>query len=415
MTQPATHATTTTSAPPRGNSYVGVSDQTRAKRLRANARHELDRIVKAAAAGKHDKAKNLQRRYLRSYAAMFVAAEEINKRRKRGRPLTLGQLLELAERLSAWHGTSEAIRVTARPKRNSEFRYTCAFGTENRTLQVLVRTALEAGASYDDAQFSVKGRGGPVAATQAINDAIATGLYKFAIKFDVRNCYPSLTAVGITSHLPVPRRVANAVVMVGNNNMTISYPDDTGGRVSALTGGPTGIWQGSLASSAIAHMVLKELLRHVPATAFKAMWVDDLIVLARNRAEAIAIRNALHAAALRLPTGPLRLTDGSVRRLCDGIEFLGRQFQRKKGKTTTEPSAKSKNKFTAKAREILSRPPSLEREQAYRSLARGFEAQHRIWPEAVEFTMVRRIVVEAHMRPNFKKWPKSYSCSCFMA
>jgi hypothetical protein len=72
-----------------------------------------------------------------------------------------------------------------------------------------------------------------------------------------------------------------------------------------------------------------------------------------------------------------------------------------------EPSAKAKNKFTAKAMEILARPPSSEREQAYRSLACGFMAQHRQWSRVESWTKLRRFVVEAERRPELLRLQKA--------
>jgi hypothetical protein len=166
---------------------------------------------------------------------------------------------------------------------------------------------------------------------------------------------------------------------------------DTG--VIASNGSLKGIAQGSLCAPSLANIVLKPLLEHVPASAFATMWVDNLLVLTKSKAKAEAVIDALCAAAEQLPSGSLRITHGPVRRLCDGKTFLGSLIRRKKGVVTAEPSPRSKNKFTAKAREILSRRPSVQRDKDYHSLSRSFEGQHRYWPDVADWTWLRIIAV----------------------
>ena len=77
---------------------------------------------------------------------------------------------------------------------------------------------------------------------------------------------------------------------------------------------------------------------------FIRVYADNVIVLARTRAKARWIEQVLVNAFWRSPAGCLRLTT-SVRRLADGVTFLGYTYKRRRGVVTVEPSRENRVKF----------------------------------------------------------------------
>jgi hypothetical protein len=372
------------------------------RRYRREAAKLEARIRNAAAAGDSARAAYLRRCYCDAVSARFVAAEIQNKEAGAGH--TTLELVEMVRHLNARYGTTEPVNLHYKRKRDGSARPICDFGFQNRVLQQLVLTALEAGASFHPAQFNVAGRGGTHAAKRALRDAYASGHYKYVVQVDVRNCFPSFTATGVAESLPIPRQVTNAVVMLDNLQVTPTY---TSARARhhhrAEPPAMTGLPQGSICSTIVQSILLKPLLDVVPATAFAAMWADNLIVLCRTRAEAERTIMDLHQAARSLPSGPVQLTDGGVGRVSSKTEFIGSVFQRRKGRPLIAPSPRAKGDYAASVRGILAQSASESRETAYRACKAGFVSQHRLWPEVEEWTWLRRIVIEGQLAPSGMK------------
>jgi hypothetical protein len=395
-TSPTTIISTSTAAHERGTDLYSRGRSKwiaeRAAEIDAGWLHRIDAAEAKGSNRGRKKANWLRRQYLKSFSGTLIALQQDNERRKAGQRISTQRLIKVAEEISPYHPTGELVRLKREPKRNGGCRPIFSYGQKNRALQLMVRRAAEAGREHHPAQMSVAGRGGPARAIELIIDAINGRGFTHAIEFDIKDCFPSLTLEGTARAAGLPPRVLQNVAMATANAMDTSpWSMDT--RVIASNGSLKGIAQGSLCAPSLANIVLKPLLEHVPDSAFAMMWVDNLLVLTKSKAEGEAVKNALCAAADQLPSGSLRITYGPVRRLCDGKTFLGGLIKKKKGIATAEPRPRSKNQFTAKAREILSDPPSIQRDQAYRSLARGFEGQHRYWPAVPDWTRLRPLAV----------------------
>jgi len=365
-----------------------------ARRYRKNAAKQLGRIAQAAAAEDHERAAYLRRLFCDALCARFVAAEAENQELDASERHSLVDLIALVKRLNARHGTDEPVRVYLKPKSSGGARSICQFGFRNKVLQRMVLMALEAGTRFHPAQFNVPGRGGLPAAKQAVHEAYASGVYKYVVQMDVRNCFPSFTATGVAENLPVPRQVTNAVIMMDNLQVILSssYQPSHHHRVEQPT--VTGLPQGSVCSPIVQSILLKPLLDVVPPSARAVMWADNMIVLFRTRAEAEQTIMDLHEAARRLPSGPVQLIDGGIGLVSGKQIFLGSAFQRRKGRGLTTPTAAAKNCYIENLARILEQPPSRKRDVAVHSHHRGFMSGHRLWSEVAQWTGHIRAVLD---------------------
>lgn len=308
--------------------------------------HKLRRhIANALAHGARHTAMHFRDVYLNSYAAKLVSLYEANRRLPHHRRVSEETLLVLAERMDPWRCLDEPVRVRAIPKPNGGYRIIHSFNLLHRAHQILVRERLKPFASLHPGQYILKG-GGRRAACAAVKSALEAG-YKWSVKLDIAAFFSSLDGEKIAKHLPVPRKVVDAILVARNLNLDLT------GIVGVPGGGlldrsRRGIPQGSAASSLIGEMMMAPVLKALPEGAMVICYADDIVILTRTRREAIAACKALLDAMEHHFAGSVRPKYAYLRRVCDGFEFLGYEFRFKHGDALARPAGMRPTVFWAK-------------------------------------------------------------------
>ena len=127
---------------------------------------QFRKIQQAAMAGKYRHADYLARRYFSSRSACLAAMIEANAGLKKHRRLSKTELLEIAEGLNAFKGTSEEVTLLGKAKKNNncDFRIVYRFDVRHRALQIMVRRVLQARVQLHPQQYLLQGAGTPPAA-----------------------------------------------------------------------------------------------------------------------------------------------------------------------------------------------------------------------------------------------------------
>ena len=130
-------------------------------------------------------------------------------------------------------------------------------------------------------------------------------------------------------------------------------------------------------------MLLAPALAGLPAGAQVLTHLDDILVLTRTRGEADLILLALRVALERHPAGRLALRRADIRRTCDGFEFLGYRFRRRKGEPPAQPTQRNITRFHAFLdAHCLATQITGEGADKARCYVNGWCAQFRLWPAA---------------------------------
>ncbi len=321
----------------------------------------LKHIRDAHRAGRRWEVQQLIRVYLTSYDARLAATNRAFEKMKPGRRPPRKQLPSIASGLNAFKGTQEEVRLIFKRKRSNpnEFRPTLDFGIENRALQYLVLSVLYVIADLHPRQFGV--RGGVPAAITHVRDAMNDG-YLWATEIDIKDCYQSFDGNRIADVTPIPKKVVEGVLISRNLNIVtvpgvtvpcthhvIIGPADTEEKAKLLfakylADARQGIPQGSAASPLLAEMLLAPLLDQLPVGSEVAGYVDNFLVLAKDKGAAAATTSTFGSALLAHPVGQLTPKIKSFP-LGGPIESLGHRLTARHGVIEVEPSPSNRKKF----------------------------------------------------------------------
>jgi hypothetical protein len=103
----------------------------------------------------------------------------------------------------------------------------------------------------------------------------------------------------------------------------------------------------------IAEIIVKGILSQFAPDVLIVNDADDFGILARSKRDANAIETALIRATARCPVGCFQLrskTRNSVRRACDGFDFLGYHFRKRRSHVDCRPNEKNQTKFNTRVR-----------------------------------------------------------------
>lgn len=329
-----------------------TSWRSRLRRARKETAALHARITAACAAGQTHRARGLQRRYLSSFSARLCAVVEADHSLPPYRRLQPEALVRVAEELDAWQGTDEEVKVHAFPRGYDSYRTVMAFGLRNRALQILARRALAPFVDLHPSQFAVL-RGGRNAAAAEVRRALPDG-YKWAIEVDIERCFASFKPQEVTKSLPLPRRVAETVLVSTRLNLIEGNIRHTQTPISLLCTSRRGIPQGSKASPLVAEMLLAPTFARLPKEVRVVVYVDNILILGKAKRDVLKAKKALSCALAQSPVGWLRLKFGSrLRRVCDGFDFLGYRFRRKAGHVFVRASDKNRARFWAKCEDVM--------------------------------------------------------------
>jgi hypothetical protein len=275
------------------------------------------------------------------------------------------ELKTIAERLNAFQGTQEEVRLRLIKKGAHTFRPTLDFGIENRALQHLVLSVLYAIAELHPRQFATRG-GVPVAIAHVMN-AMKAG-YVHVREIDIKDFYASFDRNKLVELIPVQKRVIERVLSSDHLNIIPSKlhlitscfgaADTVQGEVAPLekylAEARRGIPQGSAASPLLAEMLLAPLLFQVPAGGKVVAYADNILVMAKTASDADAMTESLGLALKKHPAGPLwpKVTSFPAG---GPIEFLGHRLTAHGDKVRAQPTPENREKFERKMKIGLAR------------------------------------------------------------
>ncbi len=380
----------------------------------------LNRIRAAHLAGKRKRMKYLSELYLNSNDAGLVATELARRAMKPHRHLPKVLVPSIASGLDPWAGTTEEVRVNMIPKDpdSGDYRLTMDFGPENRALQYLLLPLLREIADLHPHQFGT-GNGGSHAAIKHIAQAMKDG-FVWAVEIDIESCFPSFEADKVADLLPLPKEVTERVLLSRHLNLVPgNLLDLLGGMPGGVheDGSPygvphtpyigpacglgilvaevlaearRGIPQGSAASPLLAEMLLVPTLKQLPAGGEVFAYLDNFLVMAKSKEDAVSMTIALVSALKAHPAGPLRPKIKGRFHPGEPIEFLGHRLTAHHGTVTIEPSPLNQQKFEVTMKMELARikgnsfsPAARARKvRELKSYVRSWAAAFALWPQA---------------------------------
>lgn len=283
--------------------------------------------------------------YFRSFSVKLCAVLEIAARDKVA--LTFGEAMAIAAEISPFRDCGEPVTTYQKKKSSGGRRQIVKFEIRRRALQLMVKNYAEWTYGYKTENFIAPGKGRRALVREALKRINRDG-YSWFVVFDIKDCFGSLGHKGIAQKLKIPIDIVRTVLAEPNplnkgtdkdnsphiHTTTSSHretPDPVlsppGGRLHATKA--KGIAQGSMASSIVAAAMLHELLKSLPKGVDAPVFVygDDVLVLVRNKADALTIRRRLESGARYHPAGPLTFKTCLVRSADRGFCFLGYRWR----------------------------------------------------------------------------------------
>ena len=301
----------------------------------------------------------------------------------------------IAYALDPWKGSGEVVHVGARSKKNPlDLRYIMNFGIEHRALQWLVLLVLREMVELHPNQYGTRGTH---LAIEHVKKAMSDG-YLWAIEFDIKNFYPSFNGKELSNFLPLPKKVIEAVLLGEHLNVKggsslcnlfgCEKDDDWGPLIHLLVEARWGIPPGSAASPLIADAVLSSTLYLIPKIGLTVAYADNILLLAKTKADVVSMAQCLGSALKAHPAGPFQ---PKLKHFDAGhpIEFLGHKLTAKNGVVCIEPDdhnlesikcrVKSELAYLGKTSPSVTWKTRLNRLEAD---IRGWAAAFKLWENA---------------------------------
>ncbi len=314
----------------------------------------LKRIRTAVQAGKWKKAEWLVVEWLRSLGGKRLAVRLAYKQMPRHQRPDKSELNAITAGLDPFKGTDEVVLVKMQAKEHQpdDYRLTMDFGIENRALQYLLLLPLREVLKLHPNQYGSKGTH---KAIQHVAAAMSEG-YLWAIEFDIKDFFPSINGKELSSHLPIPKKVCERVLIGEHLNLkggpSLSsafgcegddeyYPTLLNDK---LVEARRGIPQGSAASPLVSEALLAPTLNSIPKIVVVVAYIDNILLLAKSKEDAVATSNDLRSALKAHPVGPFQ---PKMKTFDAGqpIEFLSHKLTLKKGKVHVEIDGYNLEKF----------------------------------------------------------------------
>lgn len=374
----------------------------RAKRERAKL---VRRLKRACDSGDTARAKGLQHLLLSSFSGRLCAAAEVNPVLKSAERAQSCELVAIASRMNAFRATDEAANAIAADKRNGGWRCLTIFGLERAALQSLACTAIRPFHTPDPRQFAIRG-GGHNEAARKVHQGIADG-YTWFIGLDIASFYSSIERRLLTHIIPAPARVIEHVICPPPSEaIRIRRVGRALYGLRLAEASQSGISQGSRSSPLIAELVVKEMLTRFAPDIRIINVADDFGIMARTKRDADAITLALTRASARSPAGRFQLRPkphSGPRRACDGFDFLGYHFRKRRSHTTCRPSDRNETKFNTRVHDLATKaldgsPDALTRLRRYVKAWWGSFPLHKPHLADADFWWARRHVREVVRR-----------------
>lgn len=282
---------------------------------------------------------------------------------KKHKAMSAGEALQLAKEIDLRRPCEETVRVIRFPKKKQspgkslKLRTITVCGLIRTTYQRIFRDWLRAIMVSPPGEFARAGRGRESAVKELLANLNA-GEAEYLVLFDGVDFFPSISNEMLTPLIPLPHSVRQACLFIekGAPNETHTYgvsPSSVCGQSDVLTG----LSQGSVASPDVASFMMHDLMKACPADCYGQSYVDDGVILASNRQEALSIQNALNSRAQAQPGGPisLKILIGRPRKNSGiPLEYLGYRFRPgAKGKVRVTPTPSQITNLMLRIRDTL--------------------------------------------------------------
>ncbi|KUM25977.1 hypothetical protein AU467_23570 [Mesorhizobium loti] len=261
---------------------------------------------------------------------------------------------------------SEIAYAKAAPKAANGLRVTIDFALVDKARAHLVRISFGSLVTYADNQAGVRGAGlnEAVARTRAL---FLDKRYTYVAELDIQNCFGSVAVEELGHKFGIPKWVLDGFMttkrkeeegkIVPRNN----YTRKEWNRIIEIMG--YGLPQGSPASPLFAYSfirgALEEFVRRFGKRVAVVNYCDNFLVLAPGRESMLHAIEFLRSVLKRHSAERFVLNPRSdVRRIADGINFLGYRFRRRRGQPVVDlPSERT----TAYRRALRMRLAEIER------------------------------------------------------
>jgi hypothetical protein len=320
------------------------------ERAKTKEKAFLERIDAAAEDGDWRLYRHLAFKYLNDDSARLAVLDNRNRKAPHRYRRKLQHLKNLVPEVVVTEPSTHEAVVRVRRKANNKLRHVVRFDLVDKARQEIVRRAYEPWITRYGIlaeQHGVTNGGHQEAARAVLEELQNRRELKFAVLADIEDEFNSFDAERVVSMTPIRRGVMGGTVLA--NAYTYVPGAHSTGTVSLARAVARklrqGMPQGSAVSPLGAEAVLKVVLAEVDLRgSFNRVSADNIVALARTRAEAEWISQALAAALERSPAGCLRLKT-QIRRVADGFTYLGYDYRRRRGEVSVQPSKENFAKF----------------------------------------------------------------------
>lgn len=299
------------------------------------------RILRSLRTNDPRKVRDCMFRYANNFHVKFFHLVICNRRFPEPIRYPENELSALAQNLNIWRGTTDPIRVRYRRKSNGNlrriFKYTMIDKASQRIASELVRCVAEC----EPIQMALPGRG-IQRLTLEIKNKIEEG-YTHVVRADIQDFFGSIEREAVRSTLNLPTAIVDNTILGIHKNLT----DHTIGHITGEMSGLQGLPPGSAASPLVAEVMIAPMLRQLAAYAVYT-YVDDIIILTRSLADALAAKRALEYAATHNPAGHFSLKYSEIRRAQQGFVFVGHNFHLRGSHVSVAPSRAARERIVMK-------------------------------------------------------------------
>lgn len=241
----------------------------------------------------------------------------------KGPPVSFAEACSIAAALNPRHDCFEPVHFREEPKVDGGMRPIWSFRSQRRALQLIAKHTLMAQWAEPEFDFAVRGRGRDAAMDHVMQAIPKEGGPRWFLTADIKNCFGSFNKEMIPATIPLPANVVLNSILISES--TLVTTDDISATSQKAV--PSGLPQGSLASSYIATKLLEPVVAKLHGEVV-ASYADDILVGCRSKNEAEANKLLLGDLLADHPAGPLFMKS-SVAPLGKPIDFLGYRLRRR--------------------------------------------------------------------------------------
>lgn len=314
---------------------LSSEESERGRRVSAVVQKAWRRIEHLRSAGKCRLAKRKARTLMGSKSLSYWAALKILKDSYPNERVGLS-VETLAERARDF-SISDDARIQLLAKSNGGHRAIVAFTLTDRVRQLVLQKSLGLLVEHHPNQTGVQGKG-TTHAVEMVRRFIRSGKFTFGLEIDISDFFGSIDCAWVARHYGISRRVAREVLSIEGklerrqihtrDRHSEQYIDTHISRMPNLP-------QGASSSPIFAYGLLQSLMvdfeRCHPEVALVSN-CDNFLLMAPSRQVMESARTTLIRMLAEHPAGTFMARATSpIRRLADGIEYLGSRFSSRKG------------------------------------------------------------------------------------